>query len=736
MKPKYLLPIFISFLFLISCLQIKISDSGLNLDFETVENGIPKGWDILRQQEYSVSLDSVNVKNGKYSIVLESTGDSVIAQPIAFLLPNNYDGEKMTLSGYMKTENITDGYAGLFLMHFPSINMADTIAVTGTTEWKKYEITLSMDPARTQKIVIGGILVGKGKMWLDNLQVTIDGKDIGKVKSYKPIPFSEKAKKDNEFDKGSNVVFPELTKQKIDDLELLGRIWGFLKYHHPAIAKGKYNTDYELFRILPTYMRAKNYQQRDRILVKWINKYGRIPKCETCQPTPDDAFIKPDLSWIEYSNINLKLKNLLHKIYLNRNQGNHYYIEIDPFVGTPMFTNENPYSSMYYPDAGFRLLALYRYWNMIYYFYPYRYLTDKDWNTVLNEYVPQFIEAKGRLGYELTAALLLGEISDTHAFLRGFNELTRLKGSGHAPVFVQFVEDKLVVVEPFYENVDMKKGDVITHIEGKPVEVIVDSMKRFYPASNEAVKMKDIAKDILRTNKHYIHINYIPFGQMEQKEIDVEVENYRNRRVDVLTKSFKFLNKDIGYINLETINEGDIPVIKKEFNTTTGIIIDIRNYPPRDVNIRFGLGSFFVSKNTPFNKRTIGNSNNPGEFSFTPANYISKSEEIYQGKLVVIVNEETFSNAELIAMAFHAGDNTTIIGSTTAGSIGINPNIVLPGGLSTTITGIGTYYPDGRETQRIGIVPDIEVKPTINGIREGRDELLEKAIEIIKQGLK
>ena len=84
-------------------------------------------------------------------------------------------------------------------------------------------------------------------------------------------------------------------------------------------------------------------------------------------------------------------------------------------------------------------------------------------------------------------------------------------------------------------------------------------------------------------------------------------------------------------------------------------------------------------------------------------------------------------------MAFHAGDNTTIIGGTTAGAVGWNPTIVLQGGLSTTITGEGTYYPDGRETQRVGIALDIEVKPTIKGIREGRDELLEKAIEIIKQ---
>ena len=55
----------------------------------------------------------------------------------------------------------------------------------------------------------------------------------------------------------------------------------------------------------------------------------------------------------------------------------------------------------------------------------------------------------------------------------------------------------------------------------------------------------------------------------------------------------------------------------------------------------------------------------------------------------------------------------------------------LPGGISTMISGIGVYYPNGKETQRIGIVPDIEIKPTKKGIRNGEDELMKKAIEII-----
>jgi C-terminal processing protease CtpA/Prc len=130
-------------------------------------------------------------------------------------------------------------------------------------------------------------------------------------------------------------------------------------------------------------------------------------------------------------------------------------------------------------------------------------------------------------------------------------------------------------------------------------------------------------------------------------------------------------------------------------------------------------------------KFTNGNTKNPGEFSFSRALEIPNMGESYRGKLIVIVNEASQSQAEYTAMAFKAGDNTTIIGSTTAGADGNVSAIILPGGLRTMISGIGVYYPDGAQTQRVGIVPDVWVEPTINGIKQGRDELLEKAIELI-----
>lgn len=90
--------------------------------------------------------------------------------------------------------------------------------------------------------------------------------------------------------------------------------------------------------------------------------------------------------------------------------------------------------------------------------------------------------------------------------------------------------------------------------------------------------------------------------------------------------------------------------------------------------------------------------------------------------------EITQSSAEYHAMAFRAAPGAKVIGSATAGAYGNVSAIPLPGTMNTMISGLGVFYPDKRPTQRIGIVPDIVAAPTLAGIRDGRDELLEAAV--------
>jgi len=88
------------------------------------------------------------------------------------------------------------------------------------------------------------------------------------------------------------------------------------------------------------------------------------------------------------------------------------------------------------------------------------------------------------------------------------------------------------------------------------------------------------------------------------------------------------------------------------------------------------------------------------------------------------------SSGEFSCMTLKAIPNSLIVGSQTAGADGnvirINPSQDIHSGFSS----LGVYYPDGTQTQRIGIVPDVVVYPTAMGIKQGRDEILEKAFEI------
>lgn len=73
----------------------------------------------------------------------------------------------------------------------------------------------------------------------------------------------------------------------------------------------------------------------------------------------------------------------------------------------------------------------------------------------------------------------------------------------------------------------------------------------------------------------------------------------------------------------------------------------------------------------------------------------------------------------------------TFIGTPTKGANGDVTRTVLPGGIEINFAAQEIRHADGRPLQRVGILPDIWVEPTIAGIRQGRDEVLSKAVEFL-----
>lgn len=716
----------------------------LNFDFEktTPNEKLPDNW-FQWGEGYNLKIDSIEKHSGKYAVLIEHEGerDEKYFGCVAQSIPSNYEGNEIELKAYMKLKNVADRPIGLMLrldgtsgvLEFNNMQQKN---IQGTTDWTLYSVKLPY-PEDTKTIYIGALLSGTGQLWVDDFQLLIDGKDVGEVKYVEQIKY--KGDTDREFDHGSKISSIDMTAINIDNLDILGKIWGFLKYYHPVIAKGEYNWDYELFRILPKVLESKNKAERNSILSAWIAGLGKEPNGRLKEGISGDVKLKPDLDWINDSIFGKELTTQLINIKDAERTDTNYYIGLFPGIRNPKFKNENPYSTMNFPDAGFRLLSLYRYWNIIQYYFPYKHLIEENWNEVLKEFIPKFMNALNELEYKQTVLSLIARIHDTHANIWGRDTtLENYRGRNYAPVKITFVENKAVVTEYYDKDLGeksgLKIGDIIEAINNKSVDEIIQEKLPFTPASNYPTQLRDIADDLLRTKDSLLTINY----KRGTSTFTSQTECFslsKNILYDYFQKKdtcFKLINSEISYLYPGSIKNEYLSKIMPEILKTKGLIIDLRCYPSEF--IVFSLSKYLQPDSKSFVKFSIGNIISPGLFTITDELKVgNENKDFYKGKVAIIVNEVTQSQAEYTTMAFRTAPKATVIGSTTAGADGNVSHFTLPGGIKTMFSGIGVYYPDGKETQRIGIVPDIEVKPTIKGISEGRDELLERAIEIINE---
>lgn len=726
------------FLIILLC-NIPIFAQHFNLDFEeaTTNHTLPDKWKQWNSQDNeSIGIDTIQKKSGKKSLFITSINTMAnhygigIGQSL-FL----YNHKHIALTAYIKTEQVIDGIANFAVSvgdGNKQLGYADITAknVTATMDWTLYTIELDL-PEYGNEIYLSFNLTGKGKIWIDDVHILLDGKDIQTL----PIP---KADTDNEFDNGSKVPTILVSDAKIKDLTLLGQIWGFLKYYHPAIAKGDYNWDYELFRILPRYLEANTDKKRNEILLKWIKQLGSIKKGKPLYIDPKMIKLTPDFSWTnKYSGLSKQVLQQIDEIKNAERTNEHYYVGLKQYVGNPTFKHEKPYRRMAYNDVGFRLLGLYRYWNVIQYYFPYKYLIEENWNDVLKEFVPKIINATDEASYKLILAALIARIHDSHGVIFYDPVLFKLTyKDNRLPLQAKFIENRLLITD--YLNKEYGKisglqiGDIILNIDGKRVEDIVKEQYIYTNASNYPTLLRNIANVILRTNKDSITISYTRGNKTDSLKTKCYTNNTPNLYELMQKKDtcFKMLTPNVGYFYPQHSTEkNNCPAMLETLKRSKGIVVDMRCYPHYTA---WQFLRYLNKTNEDFAKFTMPVMSAAGTFQYIPQNQASSpNNDYYKGSIVVLVNEDTQSQAEYYVMALQTNAMAKVIGSTTAGADGNVSEIQLPSGLRTQISGLGVYYPDGRETQRIGIVPDVVIKPTIQGIQTKKDEVLEKAIEWI-----
>lgn len=520
-------------------------------------------------------------------------------------------------------------------------------------------------------------------------------------------------------------------------LAALGRVWGLTKYFHPDVTAGRVDWDAALLTAIPRVSAARTKATLNDELLRLMRAAGPEPRLPA-GVSPDQAETDPLFAWIDDRNLfESSTIQALKAIRRATVPLTARYAKGAPGVGNPDFSGEAPWTGSQLPNEGERLLALFRFWNMVQYFFPFRDHTDRPWSQVLTEFIPGFIGAKVETSYHLAVAELIARIDDTHGATSSVT-LSNHWGQNLPPIRSRFIESETVVtrVYPNYlGGADIRVGDVITDIGGTPIAELRSRPARYLAASNEITRQRLVDSIVFRTNADSMTLGTTRSAVSRR----VTMPTYRGslmateeNNLLIQEPKWRTLPGNIGYANLSLVTDAEVPAMIAALRNTRAIVFDLRYYPNF---ILYLVQQWLNPAAKDFTLITGPDFRRPGSFQRVvtlQAGPIPSRQDYYRGKVLILIDERTQSRAEFTVMSLRTAPDAVVVGSQTAGADGNVSQIDLPGGIRTFYSGLGIFYPDGTPTQRIGIVPDVLVTPTIAGIQNGIDEVLQRALALVQ----
>jgi carboxyl-terminal processing protease len=529
----------------------------------------------------------------------------------------------------------------------------------------------------------------------------------------------------------------------------LCKVWGFLKYYDPTIASGKLNWDSVFVNNIQQTINCKTNTEFNKILLSIINDAGKTYETKRSK-TPDsiNTFKEVNIEWITKSTIfNSRIKNKLDYIYNHKNLDSNKYIKI--VYNTADFSGENNYEDMGFPDIRYRLLFLSRFWNIINYFAPYKYLVGENWDHVLIEFIPRFLNVTDTVSYYKVWMELAKALHDGHSQLTLNNQDAIIHdlvfGKYTVPFYCQIIDGQVVVRKISDDSVckraGIKRGDVILKIDNEPIEKQIQLKRKFISASNKLSENHELSWYVLYGQTPIVHLTVKRGDRIFTTSIKkiLNSENFQKNWRNIFNYSngnsvCKKLDDSTLLIYTARISAENIDTVKSIMKQLKAVIFDVRNYPNNDA--LYSLIDLFLSQPKTINYSTVALPTLPGFFKWklNPNKIGHTSDSALKGRVIILCDERTQSQGEYTCMALQTIPKSITIGTQTAGADGVVTYIPIGGDLNISYSGYGVYYPDKTQTQRVGVKIDIIVKKTIDGVSKNKDEILERALQYLKSG--
>ncbi|MCF6308126.1 MAG: S41 family peptidase [Flavobacteriaceae bacterium] len=532
--------------------------------------------------------------------------------------------------------------------------------------------------------------------------------------------------------------------QKISNIKQFGLVWGFMKYHHPEISDGKYNWNQTF---IDYYEIIKNVETQDEFNEITLKLFNSVDNSKI-QLNSEIQIVKyfdknVDFEWFNQFRNYPKTLSYLNNLKNNLNISD-YYVSNKSISKIPTFENEKKYENFDEKIESHRLLSLFSFYNMIHYQYVNKYLIEDNYIDNLNVFIPIFLNSNSIFDYELSKSKLIVSIFDSHAFYLP-KELSDVLFKYKAPIGIKFIGNQLVVSSIYNQELaeidGIKLGDIITKIEGIDSKTYFEEKLGGIISHSNNNFLKKWTMWGLFNEEDRLNINIKRFDSVFEKEIKLynkyEKNGFTSLRSVTPQSKYSLIQDDIGYINLENINKKDLRKAYKDFENTQGLIFDLRNYP-KNISVD-EVTKFLYPTRRAFIKVLFPSINKPSysEYSSSRLKLImdpfkagKNNDKYYRGKVILLVNHFTQSQAEYLGVSIQASPNCITVGEQTAGSPMNIANFTFPDGTKVSITSLGSFYPNGESIQRKGLKIDHYINDDLLDLTQ--DPYLKKAIEVIK----
>ena len=380
-------------------------------------------------------------------------------------------------------------------------------------------------------------------------------------------------------------------------------------------------------------------------------------------------------------------------------------------------------------DRATRLAAVMLSWNVFQHFYPYFDVVDTDWAAVLRTTLAAAATDRNERAFLDTLRRMIAELHDGHGNVIHASD-TR---SATLPLLWDWIEGRLVVtrVDESVAPDALKPGDVVLKIAGREAADALADAEQLVSAATDQWKRFRGLRELARGKP----------GEMvtlEVQGIDGQVQAIALRQASRAmpleeSRPAKVADVRLGvmYVDLSRITEDDFKQALPRLEKARGIVFDLRGYPNKLSTIVVAhlidepvtCAQWHVPKVTRPDRQKM-------EYRFSNWK-VEPQEPRLMAKVAFVTDGRAISYAETYLGIIEHYQLAEIVGGPTAGTNGnVNP-FTLPGGYRVVWTGMRVLKHDGSRHHGVGIRPTVPVSRTIEGVRAGRDELLEKAIEVV-----